>query len=1120
MGLLNDDFYTQNPAPAPVPQAPPQPPAQGGVLPTRTPAPATQPAGLQKPTGTLSAEEQTKKFGGPVGSAAYLERNIPLKVTGRDVLSTVLPLPNQQDWDRMTTKEKLQNIRASSIEAAIHLIKSAPVEIAKAPVRISNTLMAGAGGLADKVSGKEGSFFELANQQQVPVSGIVPNYFNTYDEAIKSGMGPLGASIVTGTLAFGDVTIGLVLGNDLKASFAPRSKTAAGVPVLDTAPIQKLIDGTRKVESVSEYYSMPKTVAKKYGGNEANTFWKMTPAQGGTEISIVQKRGGMLSKAVDRIKGRGEMIYQGDFGPEIKLMTQTVPTDMSVAPAPITKQLPSIPDKPLKGFADKPVTAAHVENLENIARAAGLDDAISQSVLRSVTGKRAVGELTQAEYVETARAMGALAKSSRLADGSPVVNPIAQYMSPQRHFTRSIEERGGPKVYSEGYVRVEDAFQNKRIFLDNIDQQLKEIYGKYEGPSFAEERRLIREATEGRTEAIQANPDLTPEVKSELMEIVGKRQKWLDETGQSFGIDKKYFIDKYSPRIQDVGGVHQLYKEGVDIPKEFSPFFEKKRKGALHVQVDDALVLDQIYARAGANKLFLNPALKGVNELVDSLAPGDTLRGSMRSYVQEKLGYAGRTEQYLDEAMPKMLKKLPGVSSVPPDIARQVAQFVMNTTYSSALGFRVGSAVRNTFTAFNSYVRQGPKFFGEALAKAMTKEGIAELRKRGLLVKLGVPSGADLAQEASMLGKAKGRYTRFTQASLKGQEMSDSFTRATAFWQGKLQWDDALARYKSGALKWSDVERELDFNSLSPVDQNIIRKDLVAGNVDKAFNHYIRDIIDETNFPFRRGASFRAGYGLAGKAGFQFTQWPIEQAHMLGRWAKTGQVDKIVRWLAVSTALNRSMNEMFGVDVSNSLGIRTVVPGAAPLVKIVTEAWQAWSQFVDGNYVEMEKHRDELSRALKLGQPIGIQTDAVQSVLKSIDKGPIGPDGKYPVYSGSGKLNRWSTFQDLMKKILGFVPSEEGQEKKKGQMMRTENFFLSRSKGKALELMQQSLQDDGTFDTSSAKYQDALELIEKNQIKIGPEDFKAYYIPYNERLFNQLPASLKAKFAPRVFPQE
>ena len=1117
MGLLNDDFYAQTPPPTPVkPSAAPQAaPQQSAPLPL--PTAATPPAGMRKPVGTLSEEEQVKKFGAPVGSPAYIDKNRALKVTGRDVLSTVMQLPNQEDWDRMTTKEKLQNIRASSIDAAIHLIKSAPVEIAKAPVRISNTLMAGAGALADKVSGKEGSFFELANQQQVPVSGIVPNYFNTYDEAIKSGMGPVGAAIVTGNLAFGDVTIGLVLGNDLKASFAPRAKTAAGAPLLDIKPIQSLVDGTRKAESVSEYYSMPKSVAKKYGGNEANTFWKMTPAQGGTEISIVQKRGGVLSKAVDRIKGRGEQVYQGDFGPEIKLQSQTLPSDRSVATEPLTAQLPSIPDKPLKGFADKPVTPAHVANLENIARAANLDGPLSSSVIRSVTGKRAVGELTQAEYVEAARAMAGLAKASKLADGTPVVNPVSQYLSPQRHFTRSIEERGGPPVYSEGYVRVEDAFQNKRVFLDGVDQQLTEMYGKYADPRFAEERRLIREATEGNAGAIQSNPALTPEVKSELMSIVEKRKAYYDEYGPIFGIGKEYFLENYSPRIQDVGGIHQLYKEGVDIPKEFSPFFEKKRKGALHVQVDDALALDQIYARAGANKLYVNPALKGVNDLVDSLAQGDPLRGSMRSYVQEKLGYAGRTEKYLDEAVPKMLKSL-GIAA-PPDIGRQAAQFAMNTTYSGALGFRLGSAVRNTFQAFNSYVRQGSKFFGEALAKAATKEGVAELRNRGLLVKLGVPSGADLAQEASMLGKAKSRYTRFTQMSLKGQEMSDAFSRATTFWQGKYQWDDAIARYKSGSLKWSDVERDLDFSALSPVDQNIIRKDLVAGDVDKAFNHYIREVIDETQFPFRRGASFRAGYGLAGKVGFQFTQWPIEQAHMLGRWLKTGQVDKLVRWHAATTALTRSMNETFGVDVRDNFGIRTVVPGAAPLVKMASEGFQAWKQFMEGNQEEFEKHKDELVRALNLFVPAGIQLNSVKSFMKSINAGRIGPDQKYPVYSGSGKLNRWATFSDLWKSVWGFIPSDAGEERDVGSAMRNEKFQLADKKSKALQMMQESLTDTHEFDTESQKYKDAVEILEDNLIKISPEDFKAFYIPYNERIFSQLPRSLQAKFAPRVFNQ-
>jgi hypothetical protein len=71
-----------------------------------------------------------------------------------------------------------------------------------------------------------------------------------------------------------------------------------------------------------------------------------------------------------------------------------------------------------------------------------------------------------------------------------------------------------------------------------------------------------------------------------------------------------------------------------------------------------------------------------------------------------------------------------------------------------------------------------------------------------------------------------------------------------------------------------------------------------------------------------------------------------------------------------------------------------------------------------------------------------------------------------------------------------------------------------------LELFQQSLKSDGSLDETSSSFKTATQLMSDHAVKISPNDFKAYYIPYNERLFRSLSPRLKAQFAPRVFPQQ
>ena len=1093
MGILDDGYYQPtSPAPAKAPEQ---------ALPSLRGAPTTK---VDPVVGEL--EER----------AALPLRNVGLEIGG----ALGLELPEQTAWNQMKAGEKAVSVAKAIPGMAWRTLKNLPRETATAPTRYALTV---SDTWSDVAAGKRPTFQSLATKpaHEVPWLGAVPTYYQSYEQARQTGLGPKAALLVTSNIALGDITIGASLAEGVQGAFRPRAKTTAGLPLLDTEQIKSVIKtegnisraARRAPDSPNEYYSVPQDVAKKHGGSSADTFIKVSPTgvEGSLEVSIVKTRGSFLPNS---------KTYRGDFGPETKLESTIVKAKPVGSPAASTARagaLASVPPKPLKGFEKAPITSAQVEHLAGIVTENGIDERIAGIIIRSVTGKAAAGELTQAEYVTAAQSLAGIGKSKQFVGTKPAVGLASQWLSPQRHFTRGIENRGGAPVYSKVYVPMEDAFQAKRVFTDGVDERLSQIYGKYANPSFAEERRLIREATEGRTDVIENNPQLSSATKAELMKIVDDRRAVYDEMGPVFGIGEEYFLENYSPRIQDLGGVYQIYKEGTDIPGEFSPFFEKKRAGSLNVMVDDALALDQIYVRAGANKLYLNPALKAANETIDTLEP--TLKGSMKSYVQEKLGYAGRTEQYLEEVGTEMFGKL-GIKA-PSDLGRQAAQVVMNTTYSGALGGRLYPAVRNTFQAFNSYIRQGPKFFGEAVTKAVTQAGIKELRDRGLLVKLGVPSGTDLAQEATLAGAAKSRYARLTQASLKGQEISDAFSRATTFWQGKYQWDDAFARYKSGKLTYEQLERDLDFKALDPLDQNIIREDLVAGKADKAFNHYIREVIDETQFPFRRGASFRAGYGLAGKVGFQFTQWPIEQAHMLGRWLKTGQYDKLIRWHAVSSNLDRTMRDTFGVSTRDDFGLRTVVPGAAPLVKFSQDVYGAFTQLIDGNQEEFEKHKDGLVRTVTaLGVPLGVEIRAIRDFKKSYEAGPIGPDGKYPDYSASGKLDRYATFPELWQKLWGFRPAGEVEERDLGRAMRGAKFQQSDAKKKALELMQKSLDENGAFDTESRSYKDAVQLIEENNIRITGNDFDAYYIPYNERLFKQLPASLKAQFAPRVYPQQ
>lgn len=1111
MGLLNDEFYNElGNRPAPQRATPTQPTA---------------------PT-TISAEQQAQKFGGAVGSPEYYNYQANRSIASRlprELASTLgVQLPEQEEWDTLSGGAKVAAVGQASAAAVGRMIRDLPREIVKAPIRAGLTIAAP---WVELAQGKPGSLESLSKSKPVelPWLGSVPTYFQTFEEARQSGMGPLAATLFTTGTAAGDVSLVGGLGEAAAVATRPRAKITPGQTVATTQPLKNALisdsSGMRAVKApegaASEYYTLPKTVVKEqFGGNTNNTFLKVTPAgEGSVELSVVQVRNGALPKAVDFVKGKlgvPQKTYEGNFGPEIKLQSKTIKvsreemSETSKAASALSDEdsariLTSIPPKALKGFENKPVTSDQLTNLDNIGRANGIEPGVRDAVMRTITGKNVVGELTQAEYVNLAQTLGTFNNLSKYGPDVPTVNIFSQYMAPQRHWMRTYEETSGIPLYSDVYVPMEESVRLRDVFRDSYRNQAREIFGKYEGTGFGEERRLISAYMRGEKDAIDANPSLTPETKAELVKIATDMRALYDQVGPKVDVPTDIFLQDYQPRIQNIGGIHQLYKEGSEIPKELEFFAKFKRKGNLQgVQVDDALALFDIYINSGSNRLFLNPALERIGSLADQLP--NNLKGSVKSYVFEKMGYAGRLEQFLDSFVPSVNQKL-GIN-LPPDTARQFTNLTLSTMYSGLLS-SPATWFRQTFQyPLFGYARLGPKFAREAMQKGLTKEGIEEVRQAGFLVDLGVPYGEELTKDITAFGRAGNIYKNVSQKVIAPNSMADNGMRSIVYHQTKMQFEDALARYNSGKITWDKFEKELDMGSLSPVDQNIIRQRLASGDIDGAFQNLVREVIDETNFPYRKGASSRIGYGLGGKLGTSLLQWPIEAVATLSRWTKTGQWDKIIRFYAASTAIQRTMQDTFGFDFTRSLFLGPFNNVYSPFVRAGLDTINAFSAFMQNNKEDFNKNSDAVVRTLKAaGIPAGVEIQNVQKFFRSYNAGPDA-NGNYAVLNDQKEVSYTTDFAGLFWGVLmGFPTMEKEEARNLTQDIRNAQFDRKQVKERVLELLQQE------------KYDQASELMAETGVGVTAQDLDDYYIPYNERVFQSLPAQLKAQFAPRVYPE-
>lgn len=1162
MGLLSSDYYdslssapatpapANNPAPAPSADIPGAAAsvARGIINPTGALVDGAQKLlqygttidqGAPVQTGAeITPEEQKARFGGsgPVGSTEYYKYKASTPYTSflpKQLASAVgIQFPADETWDKLSRVDQALTLGRATVAAGARLISNLPKAIVKAPISVMGTILQPWEAMA------HGEKFDLeslgnAPQMELPWLGKVPTYFQSYKEATDSGMGPGLALLQTGSGALGDITMTASLGESIASAARPRSVIKPGETITNTGPIKEAITrdasggATGAVKqapgSPNEYYSLPKSVVKdNYGTKPASTMLKITPAgDGATKISVVELRGGAFQRGADWVKnkfGFPEKNTAGDFGPEKTLESKIVQTQpkslpsMSSAAAEIPEEqaaqiLKSIPPKPLKGFEDKPVTTDQLDHLQKISAVNGIDPGVRDAVIRTVTGTEVAGELSQAGYVKSAQTLAALSAFGKFAKGDPALGFFSSHFTPARHWTRTYEETSGIPLYSGVYVPMEEGTRLAKVAFDNFNQQMIDLHGKYAGQGFAEERRLIAAHLEGNTEAIVGNTALDAATKADLVGVADKWRALMNKMGPALGVPEEIFLNNYLPGIQDIGGIVQKYKEGSNIPGGYEFFAKFKKTGSLGVKVDDSLALGQIYAKQGSRSLFLDGPLKRAKELAESLPAG--VRGSVESYVLEKLGYADRMERALNSFIPGINSKL-GIN-LPEDTARQAVNYGLSTVYSGLLS-SPATWFRQTFQyPMFGYARMGPRFAATAMKTGLSPAGMEEAAKAGFLVDLGMPYGEELTKDVTTAGKIGNAYKTATQKIVAPTSIADNAMRSVTYHQSKMIFEDALSKYNAGKLTWDQFEKEADFKSLSTVDQNIIRQKLVSGDIDGATKHYIRDIVDDTNFPYRKASSARITYGLTGKLSTSLLQWPIEAAHTMGRWmgegVRTGDFSKIIRFAAASYAIQRTMKETFGFDFTKSMALGPFNNFYSPFVKTALDTVNAWTAWSQNNKAEFNKNESSVVRSLKsMGMPAGVELQNFQKFWKAYNVGPDG-DGKFGIYNDSNQLQYTTDFSGLFwGTLMGMPTAEKTNSANLEQDLKNAQTDQADIKSQVMKLLQQE------------KYDEAGQLMAQSGVKITPQDMNAAYIPLNQRTFNSLPAALKAQFVGRVYP--
>lgn len=769
-----------------------------------------------------------------------------------------------------------------------------------------------------------------------------------------------------------------------------------------------------------------------------------------------------------------------------------------------------IPDKPLIGFENIPITKMQVANLSNIGRMNGIEPAVQEILTKVWTGKSVVGELTNAQYINVAKNLATVNKLGEFGVGGEASlwsRYVGRRVSPAYSWMESVQRRTGVPI-EDARIDLVNGLRFQKTVQTTYFKKIDGIWGKYAKPKYVEYQRLVDAHMRGDSGAIVNNLKLSPAVKSDLLKIVDDVQKFYKEAGPALNVPKEIFRKNeagyYVPDIQQIGGVMPKYKEAGKIPTVGEFFAKQKKEGGMFVYEDNALKQMQIYSRSGAYAKYVKPVVDRIQTDIAPIVPAE-FKNSFSSTISEMLGYQGGFERFLDNVSTILNQKLN--RNLPPDLGRRVNQTIFSYAYANALN-SPGTWTRNIL--MNDallYVKFKGEFWVQTQAAILDKAMWKEFQKSGFSNAATNPYGADL-------GQIEGTVKNVTQTVLKPQSFSDNNGRYKAYVNTKLVFEDALKRYNQGKLTWAQVENKLDLNGLSPIVANRVRSQLLAKNTQAAFEELVRNNINETNFPYGRGEGGLLTFGEAGHTATFLAKWNIHFTHEIGRWIRTGQWDKLIRYYGASTAIIESLKEAVGVDFTRSFYMGPILGTSwPPSMQLGLDLIRALQTQTMDNAEAIDNSRDAIWRTVKtFGVPGGVDTKNVQAFLRSYERGPVDAQGRYNIINERGEVAEPHPvyFHDLFWRMMGMPTISKTEASQLKKDITNYQYEVNQAKRKVAEL--RNAGRDNQADLIVLKWEAMGEDIEP-----GRQSYDRFEESAAERRFEQLSPTGEAKFEERIY---
>lgn len=825
-------------------------------------------------TGPTMAKEQIPKFS--------------------DALSSVSSEAGVRNaFKRNSIQFGVDTAHASAGEGASALETSASAEVPKPPAQIESTIPKELQPLADEAK-KYGSADEFINAVTKDKGGVGNGV--EYSPAKRLVETPLNDTPLTN---FG---------------FKPD----------DMVTIYRGVDrATQKDIAPGDYIATSYDLAKSYTGSEG-VISKEVPA---SSVRFASDDG-IESDAFK--KGFNETHLEGVYNP-----TTPIPeSQLSDFYDRATKSTTPIEAKGPKSFLNNPDLVAKLkEDTQSIreelaSSETGDGEGLDRSSLRERTDA--------ANPTETAQ------KAAQDTEKERVQLPATKPPEIRRSFMESIPTSDMPvksKVNIVDYLRTpEDVLKKMGLgnemgklragyeaYRQELTRQLTYLRGLAERAPGEETAQKIFKYLDGQSDVV-----LTPEQQRVTNEIKAYLRTWADR----LGLPKDRRITNYITHIFEPGLIQKEFDPELAkiidarVPGSVYDPFVENRIGKLGYKENVWQALDA-YVKRGVRKVNMDPALKSLE------AASNELDLESYKYVARFAAGVNMRPTEIDNLLDNFIKQTPIGYKLGQRPTLVITRAWRNMIARGALGFNLGSALKNLTQGVNTYAELGERYTLTGYIK-MLMNGTDELFGQGIL-------GEDLIQDKHV-GVLKSVGQKLDNALFYPFEVAETINRGAAYYGAKAK---ALAA-------GSDMQTAID---------------------------YAKGVVRKTQFQFGSLDTPVALQSDIAKTFAQLQTYNVKQGEFLINKIKAKDFAGLVRWTAGTIATIYSVGKLLGMTWEDILPSFRI--GGSPLGTAVSGVTQSLS----GNPQTKAEGQKNLQSLPWLIVPAGSQIKKTYTGLSDVMQG-------------------------------------------------------------------------------------------------------------------------------------